>query len=179
MSTFFMKRYPLGSSSTLSLLRGFHSPRTSGNSPNRLRLLFLTNSSMLSLSVLSCFVHEASSALSGMSIPPPSRISRMRLRKPGPYAKPVPSIIMAVTPYKEIKEKVTREKKMARKSRTGKRLPMELVTRMVAAIPLNPRPHQSTHPFFPMPQNPSSHSCSSSAPLLIFKMPSSWSRRGS
>jgi len=102
----------------------------------------------------------------------------MRLRSLGLYAKPVPFIAMAVTLHKAIKEKATRGKGMTGKSLMDKHLPTGLVTRM-EGIPLRPKHPQSTHPFFPTPQSPSSPSFSSYAPLPIFKMLSSWLRRES
>jgi hypothetical protein len=51
----------------------------------------------------------------------------MRSRRLECYARPTPSIAMVVTPPK-VKERVTRGKRIARKSQTGKCLPMEQVT---------------------------------------------------
>jgi hypothetical protein len=97
----------------------------------------------------------------------------MHLRRPGLYARLVPSISMAITLHKAIKEEVTRGKKMGRKSRMGKHLLTELVTWMGAVMPLRPKRLQFTHPSFPMPQSPSSHSYSFYAQRPIFKMLSS------
>lgn len=153
-------------------LRGSIYLESAGSSQNLLRLAYLMNSSKLFLNASSFFVLEASSALSGMSIPLLLRTSPMRLRRPGLYAKPVPSIAMPIMLYRAINRKVIGGKKMARKSRTGKRLRTELVTRMEAVMPPKPKRLQPTHLFFLMLQSPSSRSCSSYAPWPIFKMPS-------
>jgi hypothetical protein len=134
------------------------------------------NSLKLILNVSSCIVHEGLSALSGTNILPLLRILLTRLRRAERYAKPVPSIAMAVTPHKIIREKVTGGKETTRRNITDKRLPMELVMRMEEGIPLRPRRPQSTHLFFPMPQSPSSRNYSSSVPLPTFRMLSSWLR---
>ena len=74
----------------------------------------------------------------------------------------------------------TREKRIARKSRMGKCLPMGQVMPMGAVIPQRPKPlKRSTYLFFPTLQSPSNLSYSFSALQPIFRMPSSWSTRGS
>ena len=176
MSTFSTRRYPLGLSFFLYPLVDLTHPKRIGNSPNLLRLAFSTNSSRLILNVSSFIVHGGSFALFGTSILPRLKISPMRLRRLGLYAKPVPSIAMAVMLHKAIKEKETRGKEMTRRSLTGKHLQTEQVTRK-EGIPLRPKRPQSTHLFFPTPPSPSSPSCSSFALPPIFKTRSSWSRR--
>jgi len=153
ISTFSTRRYPLGSSSFLY-------PCDSSPSTGDDRQLAESTAACILDELIKAFipsgssssVHGPSSSLSGSTIPQLSRASRMRSRRLERDASPAPSIATVVTSPK-VKERATRDKRIARKTRTGKHLPMGQVTPLRAVIPLR-RLKNPTHLFYPTRHSP-------------------------
>ena len=128
MFSFSTRRYPLGSSSFLYPRDGF--PPTGDDR----QLADSITICILDELIMAYPQHGASSSLSGTSIQQLSRASRMRSRRLEHDARPAPSIATVVTP--KVKERAKRGNRIARRSRTGKHLPMGQVTPLGVVIPL-------------------------------------------